>query len=81
MQRALNHKGFSLIEIISQCPTHYGRYALRSGDPVTLMEWIDAQTVTRKQAEGMSAEELDGKLILGEFLTIDRPVFRGTTFA
>lgn len=81
MQRALNHKGFSLIEIISQCPTHYGRYALRTGDPVKLIEWIDGQTVTQKQAETMSEQELEGKLVLGEFRRVERPVFAGTTFA
>lgn len=27
LERALTHKGFSLIEIVSQCPTHFGRYA------------------------------------------------------
>ena len=81
MQRALNHRGFSLIEIISQCPTHYGRYALRTGDPVKLIEWIDEQTVTQKQVEAMSEQELEGKLVLGEFRKVDRPVFTGTTFA
>ncbi len=79
MQRALQHKGFSLIEIISQCPTHYGRYALRTGDPLKMIEWIDEHTLTQKKAEGMSPEELDGKLVVGEFCKKERAVFTGTT--
>ncbi len=81
MTRALQHKGFSLIEIISQCPTHYGRYALRTGDPIALVDWIDENTITKNQAKGMSEEELNGKLVLGEFVRVDRPVFTGTTFS
>src|SRR6056297_1599633 len=28
MKKALQHKGFSMVEILSQCPTNFGRYAL-----------------------------------------------------
>lgn len=79
IERALRHKGFSLVEIVSQCPTHYGRYALRSGSPEVLTQWIDDNTLTAKQAEGKTEAELDGKLVCGEFVREERPVFAGTT--
>jgi len=78
MERALQHKGFSLIEIVSQCPTHFGRYALKSGDPKTLIDWIDSNTYTDAEAAKMSEEELDGKLRCGIFVQVEKPVYSGT---
>lgn len=79
MERALTHKGFSLIEIVSQCPTHFGRYALKTGDPNAVIEWIKDYTYTDAQAKKMSPEELEGKLRCGEYICVDKPVYAGTT--
>lgn len=79
ISRALQHKGFSLIEIVSQCPTHYGRYALRTGDPSKLVEYIKDMTVLESKAKGMTAEELAGKLVCAEFIREERPIYCGTT--
>ena len=79
LERALQHKGFSLIEIVSQCPTHFGRYALKTGDPVAVLEWIKEYTYTDAEAKNKTAEELDGKLRLGQFICVEKPVYNGTT--
>lgn len=79
IKRALEHKGFSLIEIVAQCPTHYGRYALGTGNPVACLEWIKNNTLTVKQAEGMSEEELKGKFVCGAFVQKERPIYTGTS--
>jgi len=78
MERALQHKGFSLIEIVSQCPTHYGRYALRTGDPMKVMEYIQATTYSKELAGKLTEEEKEGKLPLGEFICVEKPVYAGT---
>lgn len=78
LERALQHKGFSLIEIVSQCPTHFGRYALKSGSPKVLMDWIDANIYTKTQGNTMTDEEKAGKLLVGEFLRVEKPVYAGT---
>ncbi|PWM01308.1 MAG: 2-oxoglutarate synthase [Clostridiales bacterium] len=78
MERALQHKGFSLIEIVSQCPTHFGRYALKSGSPKVLMDWIEANTYIQAQAKNMTDAEKAGKLLVGEFLRVEKPVYAGT---
>lgn len=78
MERALQHKGFSLLEIVSQCPTHYGRYALGSGDPQKLIQWIKDYTYTEAEGKKLTEEEKEGKLMCGKFLEIERPVYDGT---
>ena len=67
IRRALQHKGFSLIEIVSQCPTHFGRYALKSGDPGRLLKWIHDNSYPLERAEKMSDAEKQGKLAVGIF--------------
>jgi len=79
IKRALQHKGFSLIEIVAQCPTHYGRYALGTGNPVACLDWIKKNTVTMKQAETMSEEELQNKFVCGSFVQKERPIYTGTS--
>ena len=37
LKKAISHKGFSLVEIFSQCPTYYGRKN-KKGDAVQMME-------------------------------------------
>ncbi len=76
---AMKHKGFSLIEIISQCPTHFGRYALDSGNPQVLLDWIKDLTLTKTQADKLTAQEQKGKFIIGEFIKEDKPVYTGSS--
>ena len=76
---ALAHRGLSLVEIVSQCPTHYGRYALNTGDPQKLMAWINERTVPLSKAKNMDAEQLKDKFVCGKFLNVERPIYDGTT--
>jgi len=77
IRKALQHKGFSFIEIISQCPTNFGRKAIGSGDPVAGVKWIEENSLTSKQASELPDDQLDDKFVLGTFVDISRPVFMG----
>ncbi len=44
IELALNKKGFSVVEVISQCPTFYGRYQ-GIGDAVKMLEWLKSRSV------------------------------------
>lgn len=79
IKKALGHKGFALVEILSQCPTHYGRYALRSGQPEVMLKWMEEQTISSKDALKLPESEVREKLVLGEFVNISNPVFQGST--
>lgn len=79
MKKALQHQGFSLVEILSQCPTNFGRYALKTGDPEQVLKWIEDHSILRSKTEAKSEKELQDKFILGEYIDIQKPVFQGTT--
>lgn len=61
----MEHHGFSVIEVLSNCHTQYGRRNKMS-DAVAMIDWIVSRTVSNKKAESMSPEELKGKFITGE---------------
>lgn len=72
MKKALDKKGFSVVEIISDCPTSYGRMnEIRT--PVEMLKWIKDISVSKKAWESLSVEERKEKFVIGEFLDIDRP--------
>ena len=43
LKKAILHKGFSVVEILTQCPTHYGRKN-KEGDAVQMMEGYKTNT-------------------------------------
>jgi len=66
IKKALNHKGFSFIEVIAQCPVQYGRRA-GLGNAAQMMQSYRDNSVTIQTASQMTEEELRGKIIVGEF--------------
>jgi len=73
LKKMLRKKGFSLLEVISQCPVQFGRRT-GLGDSVRMMEMYKEQSVRVAKAKTMSPEELEGKIVVGEFLNVDKPV-------
>lgn len=67
IKKGIQKKGFSFIEIMSQCPTQYGRRN-RIGNGVQMMKWFKENSIRKEKAARMSEEELKGKFILGEFV-------------
>ena len=67
---AISHNGFSLVEVISNCHTYYGRLN-RQGDAVSMINWIKDRAVTKAKASKMSAEELERKFVIGNLHNID----------
>jgi 2-oxoglutarate ferredoxin oxidoreductase subunit beta len=79
IENAMLHKGFSLVEIICQCPTNFGRRAISSVDPVQNLKWIEKCSITQAEAEKLDDKELTGKFVLGDFVNRSEPVFRGSS--
>lgn len=66
IKKGIAHKGFSLIEAISTCPTYYGRKN-KKGNAVAMLNDLKDHFVDIKAAEKMTPELLVGKHIMGEF--------------
>ena len=71
IKKALQHQGFSLVEIISQCPVLFGRLN-KMPDPKQLLKWQKDNSIPLARAKNMSPEELEGKIITGIFREEDR---------
>ncbi|RKX72648.1 2-oxoacid:ferredoxin oxidoreductase subunit beta [candidate division TA06 bacterium] len=66
----LAHKGFSFIDVLTTCPTQYGRLnKMKSPEGNLLM--IKNNTILRSKAEGMTDEEIGNRIIIGEFVNND----------
>ena len=74
MKKALSHEGFAFVEIMSQCPTSYGKFTRERMAPTTLRRFKES-AVRVKKAQGMSEEDLEDKLVIGTFTDKQRPEF------
>lgn len=72
---ALTKPGFSFIEVISPCPTVYGRMnKLPQG--LDEMRSYQQRSVIRNGADPKDADiALDGPIVVGKFVDIERPTF------
>ncbi|MFP4081573.1 MAG: thiamine pyrophosphate-dependent enzyme [Candidatus Aminicenantes bacterium] len=74
MQNAINKKGFTFVEIISQCPVSYGRrIGMRTGQE--FLKYFKENSVRMEKAKGMSEEELEGKFVIGRLVERNRKEF------
>lgn len=67
IKRALEKKGFSFVEIVSICPTQFGRRNRLRG-AVEMMEWLKNNSIPLSKAKEMTPQEIEGKIIVGEFI-------------
>lgn len=67
LRRALMHPGFAFVEVLSMCPTQYGR---RNDNPSALgmLRAFKESCVTLERARSMTTAELEGKTLIGEFV-------------
>jgi 2-oxoglutarate ferredoxin oxidoreductase subunit beta len=74
--KALLRPGFSVVEIVSPCPTLFGRFN-RAKYGRDMMEYYHQNAVVRHDAKPWEVDiELAGKIICGEFVDIERPTFQ-----
>ncbi len=71
IKKAMNTKGFALVEVISQCPVQFGRRN-RMKTPGEMIKWFLKNSVPVSKAKKMNPEELEGKFIIGEFIKRER---------
>ena len=72
VMRGLEHPGFAFIEVVSQCPVHYGKLS-GEGGAVAMMDIMRDQSVPVRQAAKLSAEELDKHWVVGDLVPAAGP--------
>ncbi len=76
IHKALLKPGFSVVEVISPCPTLYGRFN-RKKYGLDMMEYYHQKAVIRHGAAPWEVDiDLGGEIICGEFVDIERPTFQ-----
>jgi 2-oxoglutarate ferredoxin oxidoreductase subunit beta len=80
VKKALQMQGFRFIEVITHCLTAFGR---RAGfkDIAEMLRSYKENAVTVEQAEKMSEEELERKIVIGEFVSRRRTTLVEAVYA
>jgi len=74
IKKALQKEGFSFIEVISPCPDIYGRRnKMKTG--IEMMNWLRKVSEIQHKSDPAKAEVTPQKIILGEFVDVERPSF------
>jgi len=74
IEKAIEKKGFSVVEAITHCHTQYGRQN-RLGSAVEMMKWQRDSAVPLEKATKMTEKELEGKIITGILVDKDLPIY------
>lgn len=74
IEKALLKNGFSVVEVISQCHTHYGRLN-KLGNHIEMMKGQRDNAVPVEKARKMSPEEMEGKFEIGILVDREAPSY------
>ena len=75
IEKALQKKGFTFIEVVSPCPTLYDRYN-RHGTGLEVMKKYREISVIRNFSDPMQAEiDYRTRIVCGEFVDSEKPEF------
>ena len=72
--KAIDNKGFSLVETLTTCPTYYGRRN-KKGDSVAMMNSLKDNTINKVAYEKLPDEKRMNKIIVGELHNESKPEF------
>ena len=67
-------KGFSLIEMISPCPTNYGKYN-KMENPLQMLRWLKEKGVSSEDYARLGESEKDEYFVIGKLCDRDIPDF------
>jgi 2-oxoglutarate ferredoxin oxidoreductase subunit beta len=72
IEKGILKRGFSVIEILSNCHTQYGRRNMME-DPVTMLQYFKEHAVKVEKAQDMTAAELESRFTIGVLTDVDKP--------
>lgn len=74
IKQAFEHKGFSIVEIVSACPVIYGKLN-KKGDGPEMMQDMKKRAIPVKAFEKLSVDKVEDKYARGIFVNIDKPEY------
>ena len=74
IEKELQHKGFSVVEAITQCPTYFGRKN-KVGTAPDMLNWFKDTAVNVKAAAALTPDKLAGKFLIGQMHSEEAPEF------
>ncbi len=74
IEKAITNKGFSIVEVITQCPIYFGRMN-RIGGAVEMMKRQKEHAIGRKEAAGLTPEEIGDRFVIGELYNQPAPEY------
>lgn len=72
IKEAMQTKGFSVVEILTPCPTYHGRYN-RLGNAPEMLDWIKNKTKSLKEYDKMTPEEQNQYFWVGKLTEKNNP--------
>jgi len=74
IEKAILKKGFSLVEVMTPCPTAYGRRN-KAGDAVNMVHYLQEHAVPKARADQMTPEERAQAIVTGILVDRDLPEY------
>jgi 2-oxoglutarate ferredoxin oxidoreductase subunit beta len=74
IEKAMLKKGFSLVEIMTPCPTTYGRRN-REGDAVAMTADLKKRGLSQARLDKLGEEERENAIPTGVFVDIEKPEY------
>jgi 2-oxoglutarate ferredoxin oxidoreductase subunit beta len=74
IEKAMLKKGFSLVEVMTPCPTTYGRRN-REGDAIAMTADLKNRGLSQARLEKLDEEERENAIPTGVFVDIEKPEY------
>jgi 2-oxoglutarate ferredoxin oxidoreductase subunit beta len=74
MVKGLQKRGFSVLEVMSNCHVQFGRRN-DMADPVTMMKWLRDRSININKAKEMTPDDLKDKFTIGILADEEKPVY------
>jgi len=74
IESAIDRKGFSVVEVLSNCHVQFGRRNMM-GSSVKMMKWLRDHAVTVEKARQMTDEALQGNFTIGILADSEKPSY------
>jgi len=74
IEKAIRKKGFSVVEVMTPCPTAFGRRN-RLGNGSAMIKQLKEMSITVEKVKTLSPEEVDEKIVTGILVDVDKPEY------